>query len=63
MTVYSILPDIFDIDENMPMHYRFLQLYKLINIIKTFTQNIDCGYTLKPPDSSGSNVYPSMLCA
>ena len=26
-----------------------------------FTQNIDCGYTLEPPQRGGSNEYPQSM--
>ena len=31
---------------------------KNVDIFYIFVQNIDCGYTLKPPNRSGSNEYP-----
>ena len=31
---------------------------KFFDIFLIFTQNIDCGYTLEPPQRGGSNEYP-----
>ena len=33
---------------------------KNFDIFRIFAQNIDCGYTLKPP-RGGSNVYPQSM--
>ena len=30
-------------------------------IFNMFAQNIDCGYTLKPPRRGGSNEYPQSM--
>ena len=30
---------------------------KIFNIFLIFAQNIDCGYTLEPPQRGGSNEY------
>ena len=30
------------------------------DIILFFAQNIDCGYTLEPPQLGGSNEYPQL---
>ena len=54
--------------EAMPMQYieNFLSR-KIRNYIKKndifliFAQNIDCGYTLEPPQRGGSNVYPQSM--
>ena len=32
-----------------------------LNIFLIFAQNIDCGYTLEPPQSGGSNEYPQSM--
>ena len=32
-----------------------------IPIFLIFAQNIDCGYTLEPPQRGGSNVYPQSM--
>ena len=31
------------------------------NIFLIFAQNIDCGYTLEPPQGGGSNEYPQSM--
>ena len=31
------------------------------NIFHIFAQNIDCGYTLEPPQGGGSNEYPQSM--
>ena len=37
---------------------------KFLDIFLIFAQNIDCGYTLEPPQRGGSNEYPqSMFCS
>ena len=37
---------------------------KMFDIFLIFAQNIDCGYTLEPPQRGGSNEYPqSMFCS
>ena len=32
-----------------------------LNIFLIFAQNIDCGYTLEPPQGGGSNEYPQSM--
>ena len=32
-----------------------------LNIFLIFAQNIDCGYTLEPPQRGGSNEYPQSM--
>ena len=34
---------------------------KFFNILFIFAQNIDCGYTLEPPQRGGSNEYPQSM--
>ena len=34
---------------------------KFFNVILIFAQNIDCGYTLEPPQRGGSNEYPQSM--
>ena len=34
---------------------------KFFDIFLIFAQNIDCGYTLEPPQRGGSNEYPQSL--
>ena len=34
---------------------------KNFNIFNNFTQNIDCGYTLEPPQRGSSNEYPQSM--
>ena len=34
---------------------------KMYNIFIIFAQNIDCGYTLEPPQGGGSNEYPQSM--
>ena len=34
---------------------------KNYNIFLIFAQNIDCGYTLEPPQRGGSNEYPQSM--
>ena len=34
---------------------------KIFAIFLIFAQNIDCGYTLKPPHHGGSNKYPQSM--
>ena len=55
--------------ENMPMQYTAIfhgcknvhfQL-KLFDYFHIFAQNIDCGYTLEPPQRGGSNEYPQSM--
>ena len=37
---------------------------KIFDIFLIFAQNIDCGYTLEPPQRGGSNEYTqSMFCS
>ena len=37
---------------------------KIFDIFLIFAQNIDCRYTLEPPQRGGSNEYPqSMFCS
>ena len=37
---------------------------KMFDIFLIFAQNIDCWYTLEPPQRGGSNKYPqSMFCS
>ena len=47
---------------------QFLKLEKMIifkmktfDIFLTFAQNIDCEYTLEPPQRGGSNEYPQSM--
>ena len=35
--------------------------WKKIDIFLIFAQNIDCGYSLKPPQRGGSNEYPQSM--
>ena len=35
--------------------------WKNFDIFLIFAQNIDCGYTLKPPRRGGSNEYPQCM--
>ena len=32
------------------------------DIFHIFAQNIDCGYSLEPPQRGGSNEYPQSMC-
>ena len=34
---------------------------KFFDIFLIFAPNIDCGYTLEPPHSGGSNEYPQSM--
>ena len=34
---------------------------KMFDIFLIFAQNIDCGYTLEPPQRGGSNEYPQSM--
>ena len=34
---------------------------KILDIFLIFAQNIDCGYTLEPPQRGGSNEYPQSM--
>ena len=34
---------------------------KFFNIFLIFAQNMDCGYTLEPPQRGGSNEYPQSM--
>ena len=34
---------------------------KICDIFLIFAQNIDCGYTLEPPQRGGSNEYPQSM--
>ena len=34
---------------------------KFFDIFLIFAQNIDCGYTLEPPQRGGSNEYPQSM--
>ena len=34
---------------------------KIFDIFLIFAQNIDCGYTLEPPQRGGSNEYPQSI--
>ena len=34
---------------------------KIFDIFLFFAQNIDCGYTLEPPQRGGSNEYPQSM--
>ena len=34
---------------------------KFFDIFHIFAQNIDCGYTLEPPQRGGSNEYPQSM--
>ena len=34
---------------------------KIFDIFLIFAQNIDCGYTLEPPQWGGSNEYPQSM--
>ena len=34
---------------------------KMFDIFLIFAQNIDCGYTLEPPQRGGSNEYPKSM--
>ena len=34
---------------------------KNFDIFLIFAQNIDCGYTLEPPNRNGSNEYPQSM--
>ena len=42
-------------NENRKFH---LKIFDILNI---FAQNIDCGYTLEPPQRGGSNEYPQSM--
>ena len=55
--------------ENTPMQYTAIfhgckndnfQM-KFFDIFLIFAQNIDCGYTLEPPQRGGSNEYPQSM--
>ena len=55
--------------ENLPMQYteifslvKFENFHDIIfDIFLIFAQNIDCGYTLEPPQRGGSNEYPQSM--
>ena len=34
---------------------------KIFNVFVIIAQNIDCGYTLEPPQRGGSNEYPQSM--
>ena len=42
--------------DNFQLNFFFFLLFFHI-----FAQNIDCGYTLEPPQRGGSNEYPQSL--
>ena len=50
---------------NMPVHYENIKMIflwiKKIKYFLIFAQNIDCGYTLEPPQRGGSNEYPQSM--
>ena len=52
--------------ENLPMQYT--EIFELENfqlkkfdLFLIFAINIDCGYTLEPPQRGGSNEYPQSM--
>ena len=55
--------------ENMPMQYSVIFKvvktenfkWKILDTFLIFAQNIDCGYTLEPPQRGGSNEYPQSM--
>ena len=55
--------------ENLPMQYTEKVFgcknenfqWTNFNIFLIFAQNIDCGYTLEPPQRGGSNEYPQSM--
>ena len=42
------------------LKFENFQLKKFDNFL-IFAQNIDCGYTLEPPQRGGSNEYPQSM--
>ena len=36
-------------------------LWKFLDIVLIFAQNIDCRYTVEPPRQGGSNEYPQSM--
>ena len=54
---------------NMPVQYTAIFYgrkndnfqMKFFDIFLIFAQNIDCGYTLEPPQRGGSNEYPQSM--
>ena len=55
--------------ENMSVQYAAISkrgkndifYMKIFDIFLIFAQNIDCGYTLEPPQRGGSNEYPQSM--
>ena len=55
--------------ENTPMQYTVIFHarkndnfhLKMCDYFLIFAQNIDCGYTLEPPQLDGSNEYPQSM--
>ena len=48
--------EIYIVEEKLKIFNR-----KKIDIFLNFAQNIDCGYTLEPPQRGGSNEYPQSM--
>ena len=46
---------IFKVVKNENLQWKFLDIFLI------FAQNIDCGYTLEPPQRGGSNEYPQSM--
>ena len=44
-----------------PLLYSKTGVCRGIPIFLIFAQNIDCGYSLEPPQQGGSNVYPQSV--
>ena len=47
--------EIFKVVKNENFHKKMFAIFLI------FAQNIDCGYTLKPPRRGGSNEYPQSM--
>ena len=55
--------------ENLPMQYTEIFsgekiekfLWKIFDFFLIFAQNIDCGYSLEPPQRGSSNEYPQFM--
>ena len=44
--------EFFLVAKNLKFHWKYFDIFLI------FAQNIDCGYTLEPPQRGGSNEYP-----
>ena len=71
MSIGNMQPRLLIANINWAFHYEYIEIFttkksesfqkKILIFFLICTQNIDCGYSLEPPQRGGSNEYPQAM--